>query len=436
MRLRALDVYLGQAHVGQLFQYGEGRTAITRLTPDPIFWRNRNAPVWSISALTESAADREQLLAQAASLPLFNGNGSRLPPFFQNLLPEGPLRRHLAQIRNCQLDDHFEILAGCGTDLPGAIYVYPAAMNGDTVSNIVTQNHETVEMSVTAEPMAEATSLSGVQPKWSLVETGGRYVSRTKNLEGMHIIAKLPTVDFPLLPEVEELSLRLAAAAGVATCEAALAPMAAISDELPYPQLDAKQFLAVRRFDRAGGAAHVHCEDFAQILGIEPEDKYDDPRATYANMARVMLEIPSMGEAAVLELIRRITVNELLGNYDAHVKNFGVVYLDGRTPTMSPAYDVVAYAIYINGRGHGLRFTGQGGKQQYLTPAVVRAFCQETKMFESQLQSVIRKTARQAISKWPEMIAESKLPQAYKTRLLAHFESVPMVQSQRKRSGL
>lgn len=65
-------------------------------------------------------------------------------------------------------------------------------------------------------------------------------------------------------------------------------------------------------------------------------------------------------------------VNEMLGNYDAHVKNFGVVYQDGRTPALSPAYDVVAYAAYMGGRGHALRFVPGGEKQARLTAKTVQ----------------------------------------------------------------
>ena len=33
MRFRTLNIYLGEARVGLLFQYGEGQTATTRLDP-------------------------------------------------------------------------------------------------------------------------------------------------------------------------------------------------------------------------------------------------------------------------------------------------------------------------------------------------------------------------------------------------------------------
>lgn len=103
-----------------------------------------------------------------------------------------------------------------------------------TLAGVVTQHNDALEMSVTADPLPDATSLSGVQPKLALVAQQGRYVARTKDAQGTHIIAKLPTVEYALLPEVEELSLRLAHAAGVDVCSAWLAPMEQIFAEQPF----------------------------------------------------------------------------------------------------------------------------------------------------------------------------------------------------------
>lgn len=105
--------------------------------------------------------------------------------------------------------DDFGLLSVCGTDLPGAVYVQQAPLDNKSVADVVTQGNDALEMTVTPVPLPEATSLSGVQPKLSLVQAGGRYVARTKDAKGVHIIAKLPTVEYPLLPQTEELSMRM-----------------------------------------------------------------------------------------------------------------------------------------------------------------------------------------------------------------------------------
>jgi serine/threonine-protein kinase HipA len=433
MRLRALDIHLEGAKVGQLFQYGEGRAAITRLVPEESFWRNPRAPLLSWATVT-APEDRAAFWTGFARVPFFNGDGPTLPPFFQNMLPEGALRRHLAQVRGCALDDHFELLAACGTDLPGAVYAQPAHLGRRDVEAIVTQHHDALEMTVVAEPLADATSLSGLQAKLSLVQQGGRYVARTRDARGLHIIAKLPTVEAALLPEVEDLSLRLAAAAGVRTCTARLAALDEIDVEVPFVLGQARTFLAVERFDRQDGKRHVHCEDFAQILGIPPEQKYSFPHATYGLMARV-LQSMGLGDEGMHEFIRRLTVNELLGNYDAHVKNFGVLYPDGRTPQLSPAYDIVAHAIYVGGSGHALPFARNGTRQARLGPMTLREFCNEAGYPETIASGVVRETVKAAVDSWPSLVESSVLLEEQKQRLLAHFEAVPIVQSFRRRRG-
>ena len=130
------------------------------------------------------------------------------------MLPEGVFRTQLAQDRNCREDDHFVLFAACGLDLPGAIKALPAKdLSREEVTRLVTQDHDALEMSVTADPLPFGVSISGMQPKVGLIEQGGRYGARKRH--GItRIIGKLPQVDRPMLPEVEHLSLSLAGAAG------------------------------------------------------------------------------------------------------------------------------------------------------------------------------------------------------------------------------
>lgn len=435
MRYRALNVYLGprKRFVGVLFQYGMGANAITRLVPDQGFWSDDKAPVLSLNARVQDAQARALFLAEYVAQPFFNGEGETLPAFFWNLLPEGPLRRHLEQISDLEKGDDFGLLSVCGTDLPGAVYVEQAPLDNQSVSKVVTQDHDALEASVSPMPLPEATSLSGVQPKLSLVQAGGRYVARTKTAKGVHIIAKLPTVDYPLLPQVEELSMRMAAAVGVNVCEVTLAPLEHIEADQPYVLGEGRQFLAVRRFDRVQGK-HIHCEDFAQILGVPPGEKYNHERASYANILNILVHTPGLGVDAAHEMLRRIVVNDLLGNFDGHLKNYGLLYRDGITPELSPAYDVVAYAAYLLGRGHALRFTADAPKHARLSPQVVRLLCNAVPgLQEPQVNALIKDTVRRAHAAWPDMIAASTLLDEQKAKLLHHFVTTPAIESLLKR---
>lgn len=434
MQYRALNVYLGpkMRPVGLLYQYGTGSNAITRLVPDPKFWNDDAAPVFSLAAQV-APDERAVFIAEYHRQPFFNGVGDKLPTFFLNLLPEGPLRRHLEEIGKLDKDDDFGLLSLCGTDLPGAVYVDQAPLDPHAVAKVVTQFQDALEPTVTPIPLPEATSLSGVQPKLSLVQDGGRYVARTKDAKGVHIIAKLPTAEHALLPQVEELSMRLAAKAGVSVCDVWLAPLENIDADQPFVLGEGRQFLAVRRFDRAG-TKHIHCEDFAQILGVPPGEKYTHPLASYANILNVLVQTPELGTDAALEMVRRITVNDMLGNFDGHIKNYGLIYRDGKTPELSPAYDVVAYAALMRGHGHALKFAPDTEKKPRVSPQLIRQLCNAVPSLpEPKVNAVIRETARLALDAWPGLIAESSLLDEQKRNLMEHFEATPVIASLRKR---
>ncbi|OWT71474.1 MULTISPECIES: type II toxin-antitoxin system HipA family toxin [unclassified Achromobacter] len=466
MNVKALEIRIGGQRVGVLFQYSqEGGQVINRFVADEAFIAMAAPPVVSTSFLANSPEEQELAWRDLASVPLngklsSDGTSWLLPSFFQNLLPEGVFRDHVAQLRHCASDDHFELLAACGKDLPGNVHALPISLSRDELTHYITQNADALEMTVTADPLEEGVSLSGVQPKLGVIKDGERYVGRTKDHD-THIIAKLPVAGTALLPEVEDLSLRLAAAAGVNVCQAYLEPLSKLAAQHHYDlsgtdgkPLDVARshFLAVVRYDRSP-AGRVHCEDFAQVLGVMPQNKYTKAYS-YTAIAAVMMAEPSLGESAVHELLRRLVANEMLGNLDMHLKNIGLWYPDGRTPELPPAYDIVAHVVYHNAtRGHGLRIlpddedlalpkdkssrapdaVRQLAHRPALTPVVLRRFCDLVGILERPAAKVISDCVRAAVDKWPEMIAASLLTENQKSRLLAHFYAHPMVESVRKR---
>ncbi len=441
MKVKALEIRIGQLRAGILFQYEqENGQMINRFVADRALIDNTRAPTISLSYLADNDQD-QAIFWQDYRSPLFNGRLSKdqlawlLPAFFQNLLPEGVFRDQIAQLRQCAPNDYFELLAACGKDLPGNVYARPAELSLEELTYHVKQTSDSLEMSVTATPLEQGVSLSGVQPKLGVIKAGQRYVGRTKDRD-THIIAKLPVVSYPLLPEVEELSLRLASAAGVNACKAYLEPLSKLAAQHHYdlgqPQ-STTNFLAVVRYDRQPGG-RVHCEDFAQVFGIMPQDKYTT-ETSYLAVAAVMQSLPSLGEAAVHELLRRIMVNEMLGNPDMHLKNIGLWYPDARAPELPPAYDIVAHTIYTPVTGHGLRIlpheieaelkpkdaNGERAKKLQLTPIVLRAFCNHLGITERPALKAVSDCVKAAYASWPGMIQTSLLTPLQKQKLLAHF---------------
>jgi serine/threonine-protein kinase HipA len=462
VNIKALAISIGDLRAGVLFQYQEsGREdaqVVTRFVADEAFIR-AGQPTVSVSYFASTPEEQSALWRDVGS-PSFNGrysnkNGWLLPAFFQNLLPEGVFRDHIAALRKCEPTDQFEMLAACGKDLPGNVYAFPIDLSQDDMAQYVTQNHDALEMSVVAEPMDDGVSLSGVQPKLAVIKTGGRYVGRTR-YQDSHIIAKLPVVGQPMLPELECLSLQLAACAGVHVCDAYLEPLEKIAVQHGYDLGDANgktNFLAVLRYDREPGK-RIHCEDFAQILGEMPEDKYGGLLAksspqTYLGIAAVLNSFDSLGETAVHELLRRLVVNEMLGNPDMHLKNVGLFYPDGRTPELPPAYDIVAYAAFNKNFGHGLKILppnllprihnpdGDARVKQRLSPAVLRAFCAALEIPEKPAAKAISDCVLKACETWPDMIADAGITDLQKEKLLDHFRSHPFVESiaRRKRKS-
>jgi serine/threonine-protein kinase HipA len=464
MNIKALGIFIGKQRVGVLFQYAlagehgrEDAPVISRFVADEDFINMASAPLISISYLANTREEQRVFWRDVKSTP-FNGrfsnkNGWLLPAFFQNLLPEGVFRDHVARLRECDPVDHFEMLAACGKDLPGNVHALPVALSKDEMARYVTQHQDALEMSVTAEPMEEGVSLSGVQPKLGVIKQGERYVGRMKD-QDTHIIAKLPVVGQPKLPELEHLSLQLAAAAGVNVCETHLEPLEKLAVRHGYDLGDADgktRFLAVVRYDRAPGK-RIHCEDFAQILGEMPEDKYGgsmrktEPR-TYLSIAAVLLGFESTGEPAVHELLRRLAVNEMLGNPDMHLKNVGLRYPDGRTAEFPPAYDIVAYAAFNRNAGHALMIlppellpktpraqaAGEAQPKQTLSPGLVRAFCAALQIPEKPAAKAIADCVRAACRTWPALIEASGITEQQKKRLLEHFHAHPLVASLVKR---
>ena len=163
-------------------------------------------------------------------------------------------------------------------------------INSATVQRLLADQSEPGQMLPVASALADGFSLSGMQPKLSLGRQGGRYTFRGR-VDQHSVIGKLPTVDFPLLPEVEMLSIRLARLAGVETCECELVPMELLEDQGELPVATGAHFLAVSRFDR-GANDRVHVEDFAQVFSVDPADKYR--HITYLDIMRLMILNPAV----------------------------------------------------------------------------------------------------------------------------------------------
>lgn len=275
----------------------------------------------------------------------------KLPSFFSNLLPEGRNRERLAEQRGVDAGDELELLAAAGHDLPGGVEVVPAPdIPADVLELHVTKNLEPVEAGTVAAPVEDGFSVDGVQTKFSMVHDGRRYVVRRGTVAG-EFLAKLPSTKFPDLVFNEAVCMRLADAVGVTVARTEVRPTSEL--DVPEHVKDAfSEFLLVHRFDRVrlplGGTARIHFEELTQAIGLDAQRKYHRMEAAMLALLVILKTSPASGIDDFDEFFRRWTVNALLGNTDAHSKNWGLIYPDGRHPRLSPAYDLVSVASYFD----------------------------------------------------------------------------------------
>ncbi len=261
---------------------------------------------------------------------------TKLPPFFSNLLPEGHLRTYLATRGGIKSVREFKLIELLGEDLPGAVLVKP-------LKGFKSLQKKDEEQRKLPEEAPYHFSLAGVQLKFSaLAENTGGLTIPASGVGGDWII-KLSAQNFANVPENEWAMMHLAGEIGIPVPETNLIDLNEISGLPDLGVLSGTKALAVKRFDRGTNGERIHIEDFAQVYNVFPEDKYN--KVSYANIANMVWTLT--GEQGLVDYIRRLVFNIIIGNGDMHLKNWSFIYPDRQTPELSPAYDFVSTVPYI-----------------------------------------------------------------------------------------
>jgi serine/threonine-protein kinase HipA len=339
----------------------------------------------------------------------------RVPPMFSNLLPEGHLRSYLAQQAGVKPEREFFLLAALGADLPGAVTATP--FEADERAGDPSDEGRGVHR----PDAALRFSLAGVQLKFSAVMAASGGLTIPAGGLGGSWIVKLPSTRFAAVPENEYVMLALARAVGIAVPPNRLVAVGEI-DGLPEDAgRMAGMALAVERFDRGAGGHRIHMEDFAQVFGVFPDEKY--ARRSYANIAAVLWA--ETGEAGVYEFLRRLAFSVLIGNADMHLKNWSLLYPDGRTPVLSPAYDFVSTLPYIPGDGLALSFGGTRSLSE-ITRDQLRRFADTAGLPVSPLWRIVTETAERTLDAWTALEQKSLLPAEIRRAVDAQITAVVM----------
>jgi serine/threonine-protein kinase HipA len=267
-----------------------------------------------------------------------------LPHWFSHLLPEGRLRSAVAATARSHEVNEFDLLELLGSsDLPGALRVVAPDSGRDDADR--------------DDPLLKF-SLAGVQLKFSVYGDGKRLTVPATGQAG-NVILKFPDErpNFPRVPEVELACLELARNAGLDVADASLVSPHDVRGLEDWARRSSGMALAVQRFDRRGDDVRVHMEELAQVMDIP--SAVEHAKYKRANFEIIAVLVGALcGVEAVAEVIDRIVLNVLVGNGDAHLKNWAVRYPDGRTPVLSPLYDVLPTVLYLPGDDLGLNLRG------------------------------------------------------------------------------
>lgn len=264
------------------------------------------------------------------------------------------------------------------------------------------------ELPYTEEQMSELAknviksqvAVTGVQPKLSLdverVPHTGKHESGKRftivGLWGSYIL-KPPTTHFPALPEVEDLTMHLAQAAGIDTVPHSLIRLQ--SGTLAY---------ITRRIDRAK-KTKLHMEDMCQLTERLTEDKY---KGSYEQITKAIVKYAANPGLDVVSFYEQVVFSFLTGNADMHLKNFSLIKRPDIGYVLAPAYDMVASALLMPEDTEEMALTINGRKRKLQRKDFDALLSATTILEQKSLDSIFDKMAK-AINAWQELIETSFL---------------------------
>lgn len=288
--------------------------------------------------------------AISVSLPKQPGLFSRRQTrtFFAGLLPEAWQRQNVARALGVSKENDFGLLERLGGDVAGALTLWPQdeappkpqglrATEPLSDARLVAILDELPRRPFLAGEQGVRLSLAGAQEKLPVVLVDGAIALPSAGQPSTHILKPAHT-RWPAMTENEALAMRLSAAVGL--------PTAPVEPRC----VGGRSFLLVTRYDRVvgpdGAIGRLHQEDFCQALGVAPEHKYAaEGGPIFPDCFNLVRAVCQPSAPAVLALLDAAIFNLIVGNADAHGKNFSLLYRDG-VIVMAPLYDLMCTAAY------------------------------------------------------------------------------------------
>lgn len=287
--------------------------------------------------------------------------------YFDSLLPEGYTRRTVAQWIHADEDDYLTILHALGCECLGALQITAEdETHGASYEPLALEQVKALAAegaSKSAELVISShLSLAGATGKVGLYFDGKTWYLPRGTAPSTHIV-KQSHVRLKHIVQNEQLALTTARNCGLQVADSFIINTGSGADEeilLAAGRYDRSFSNAGRVIDNLTAPLRLHQEDFAQALGIPASRKYE--RAGEDHMARMFDLLRRHSADPIRDMTRlwdQIVFNWLIGNTDAHVKNFSLLYSpDLRTLRLAPAYDLLGAAIYPTTREISFRIGG------------------------------------------------------------------------------
>ena len=277
--------------------------------------------------------------------------------FFEGLLPEGFTRRTVAQWMHVAEEDYLSILHGLGRECLGALCITAEGEESEASYEPITpqQVQELAAEGATksAELVTKAhLSLTGASGKAGLyydAEHRDWYLPRG-SAPSTHIV-KQSHVRLDAIVANEQLALQTAARCGIETAKSFIINTGAGEDRevlLATERYDRRFVSQGHRINNLLCPQRLHQEDFAQALGIPAAEKYEKEGQHYLRDMFALLRRASADPIAdQMKLWNILVFDWLIGNTDAHVKNFSLLYgPNQKSVRLAPAYDIVSTSVY------------------------------------------------------------------------------------------
>jgi serine/threonine-protein kinase HipA len=307
-------------------------------------------------AYTQSAIDRHEpgAIVLSASLPVQPEDfaPSATAPFFEGLLPEGNVREAIARRLRLSEEDGFGLLEALGAECAGAVAVLAPGVSPAQPGQgrIHALDHEELvrlvdelprkPLGVDSRPEGVRLSLGGIQHKLVLTHLSGMQFGQPLEGAPSTCLLKPEFGQYEELVRNEAFCMKVAATAGLTVSRTEVI------------ELGSHQCLYVERFDRVRNdrsqIVRLHQEDMCQAMGIRPAAKYEEnggPSVVGVVELLRRLRGPYMARD-INDFIHAVLVNQLLGNSDAHGKNFALLYDPASGVRLAPLYDIVSTAVY------------------------------------------------------------------------------------------